>query len=173
MKRKFLPILASLMVACFSVALAVAGDYANPRLFRGSMNGEATFDFGSGACLEVTGAPWQTIGHMTGELSHLGESEWFVSHCSTLDGLQLVNGEGALVAANGDEIWMTYTADLISPFTPPPVVLLYRQTNVVVGGTGRFEGASGEFISLVAVTIEDLAVPAVPAEAEFAGTITY
>jgi hypothetical protein len=173
MKRKFLFVLTLVLAATFSMAVAVAGDNAKGRPFKGSMSGEATFDFASGACLDVTGAPWQTIGYMAGKLSHLGKSEWFVSHCSTLDGSQLVNGEGVLVAANGDEIWLTYTADLISPFTPPPVVLLYDQTNIVVGGTGRFEGASGEFKSLIAVTIESLTAPTTPAEAEFAGSITY
>ena len=173
MKRKFVLLLTSILVTCLSVAVAVAGNNDKARPFKGSMSGEATFDWASGACLGVTGAPWQTFGHMVGDLSHLGESEWFVSHCSTLDGTQLVNGEGVLVSANGDEIWMTYTAELVSPYTPPPVVLLYAQRNVVVGGTGRFEGASGEFMSMIAVTIESLTTELAPAEAQFAGTLTY
>jgi hypothetical protein len=172
MKRNFISFLLVLLVACFSVTVAGNGNNPKPRPFKGSMSGEATFDFISGACLDVTGAPWQTLGYMIGDLSHLGESEWFVSHCSTPDGLQLVNGQGTFVAANGDELWMTYTAELISPFTVPGV-MLYAQDNVVTGGTGRFEGAAGEFQTLLAVTLEDLTVPTTPVSAEFAGKIIY
>jgi hypothetical protein len=171
MKRKFLLIFTTVMLICFGAA--VAGDNAKPRPFKGSMNGEATFDWVSGDCLGVTGAPYKTYAHLEGKLSHLGKSEWFVSHCTTLDGAHFVNGEAVLVAANGDEIWLTYTGDLISPFPPPPAVYLYSQRNVVVGGTGRFEGASGEFNSLVAVTVETMTDPTVPVEAEFLGAIAY
>lgn len=172
MKRNITSFLLVLLVACFSVTAAGDGDNLQPRPFMGSMSGEGTFDFTTGACLGITGAPWQSFGYMAGNLTHLGNSEWFVSHCSTLDGQQLVNGEGTLVAANGDELWMTYTAELISPFIVPGV-MLYAQDNVVTGGTGRFEGASGAFQTLIAVTIEDLTVPTAPASGEFAGTITY
>lgn len=172
MKRNVISYLLILLVACFSVTAAGNGDNPQPRPFTGSMSGEGTFDFTSGACLGITGAPWQSIGYMAGDLAHLGNSEWFVSHCSTLDGQQLVNGEGTLVAANGDELWMTYTADLISPFIVPGI-LVYAQHNVVVGGTGRFEGASGEFQTLIAVTLEDLTVLTAPVSGDFGGTITY
>ena len=172
MKGNITSFLLVLLVACFSVTAVGNGDNPKPRPFKGSMSGEATFDFVSGACLDVTGAPWQTLSYLTGDLSHLGESEWFTSHCATLDGQQLVNGEATLVAANGDEIWMTYTAELISPFILPGV-LLYAQENIVVGGNGRFEGASGEFLTLVAVTIDDLTAPTTPVSGDFAGTISY
>lgn len=172
MKRNVISFLLVLLVASFSVTAVGNGDNPKPRPFKGSMSGEATFDFASGACGDVTGAPWQTLSYLTGDLSHLGESEWFTSHCTTLDGTQLVNGEATLVAANGDEIWMTYTAELISPFIVPGV-LVYAQENIVVGGNGRFEGASGEFLTLVAVTIDDLTALTTPVSGDFAGTISY
>jgi hypothetical protein len=172
MKRNVTSFLLVLLVACFSVTAVGNGDNPKPRPFKGSMSGEATFDFVSGACSDVTGAPWQTLSYLTGDLSHLGESEWFTSHCSTLDGQQLVNGEATLVAANGDEIWMTYTADLIPPLIIPGTVM-YIQDNVVVGGTGRFEGASGKFLTLVAVTIDDPTALTTPVSGDFAGTISY
>jgi hypothetical protein len=53
------------------------------------------------------------------------------------------------------------------------VVLVYEVHNVVVGGTGRFEGASGEIMILVFVTIEDLSVLSAPVDMEFAGNIIY
>lgn len=172
MKRNVLSFLLILLVACFSVTAVGNGNNPHPRPFKGSMSGESVADFTTGACLGVTGAPWQTFAHLTGELTHFGRSEWYTSHCSTLDGMQLVNGDATLVAANGDELWMTYTAELISPFIVPGV-LLFAQTNVVVGGTGRFDGASGELLTLVAVTIEDMSSINLQISAEFAGTISY
>jgi hypothetical protein len=173
MKRNIVGFLLTLLLVGFT-ATAVGGGYnPHPRPFMGSMSGEAIGDYDSGACLDVTGAPWQTFTNVAGNITHLGLAEFHMSHCSTLDGTQLVNGAGTLVAANGDEIWVTYTANLISPFTPPPVVLVYLQHTVVVGGTGRFEGASGTFLGLVSVTVESLTAPILPIDANFAGSITY
>jgi hypothetical protein len=139
----------------------------------GMMSGEAIADYDSGACVSVTGAPWQTISSMTGNLTLFGRTEYYSTHCADPFTLALVDGEATLVTANGDEVWLTYTADLITPFTPPPVVLVYSVHNVVVGGTGRFENASGEFVSLVFVTIEDLAAPSTPLGQEIFGSITF
>jgi len=173
MKRNIVGFLLALLLVGFTATAAGDGYNPHPRPFMGSMNGEATADYVSGACLDVTGAWWQTLTHVTGNMTHVGQSEFYMSHCSTVDGTQLVNGMGNLVAANGDEIWVTYTADLISPFTPPPVVLIYEVHFVVVGGTGRFEGASGTFLGVVAVTIESLTALIIPTDFNFAGSITY
>jgi hypothetical protein len=173
MKRNIVGFLVTLIFVGFTAAAIGDGYNPHPRPLMGNMSGEATFDWISGACLDVTGAPWQSFTDVSGNMSHFGRSEFHMSHCSTLDGTQLVNGAGTLVAANGDELWVTYTADLISPFTPPPVVLLYQTDFVVVGGTGRFEGASGAFLGLTYVTIESLTAEIVPTDFNFAGSITY
>lgn len=175
MKRNSIRFLMTLLLVCVSATVIGQGPGPHARPFMGNMSGEATFDFISGACLNVTGAPWQTLSSFSGTLTHLGQAEWHTSHCTTLDGLQLVNGAGTLVAANGDEIWMTYTADLIShdALPAPPMQLVYLQVNIVTGGTGRFEGASGELMSLVYVSIEDLTVLTTPLGTEFAGNIRY
>ena len=173
MKRKVVRFLLPLLFVCAGATVVSAGDNPVPRPFMGSMSGEAIADYASGACLGETGAPWETITHMAGTLTHLGWAEYHSSHCFDPMTFGLENGEATLVAANGDEIWLTYSAELISPFTPPPVVLVYAVDNVVVGGTGRFENASGEFLSLVFVTIEDLAAPSTPVGQQFTGNITY
>ena len=173
MKRNIVGFLLALLLVGFTAATVADGYNPHPRPFMGSMSGEATFDWISGACLDVTGAPWQSFTDVTGNMTHFGLSEFHMSHCSSLDGMHLANGLGTLVAANGDELWVTYTADLISPFPPPPVVLVYQVHFVVVGGTGRLEGASGTFLGLVSVTIESLTAEIVPADFNFAGSITY
>jgi hypothetical protein len=173
MKRNVVGILLTLLLVSFTATAVGDGYNPNPRPFMGTMSGEATFDWVSGGCLDVTGAPWVTSGYATGNMTHLGLTKFYVSHCSTFDGTQLVNGVGTLVAANGDEIWITYTAELISPFLPPPVVVVYLQQNVVVGGTGRFEDASGVFLTLLTVSLEDLTAPTALVDLEFAGSIAY
>lgn len=173
MKRKSVQYLLIVLLACFTAAVVANGGNPHPRPLMGSMSGEATYDWESGACLPVTGAPWRTINYMVGHVTHLGWTEYYSHHCADPVTFALEAGEATMVAANGDEIWFTYTAELITPFTPPPVTVVYAVENVVVGGTGRFENASGEFLSLVAVTIEDLADPSTPLTQEIAGSMTY
>ncbi len=153
------------LVATSTVSLA-----KNPKLrpFKGTFAGEATFPM-NGACLDLTGAPWQTLSETEGRMSHLGRTHLSTSHCSTFDGMAAVNGVATFTAANGDEVWATYTATTIAP---PPLIV--QQSNfVIVGGTGRFEGASGQLIGMVYVTYEGEDDPSWPIEFVFAGTIAY
>lgn len=177
MKSISVRFLLALLLVVFSATVAGKDINPHPRPFKGNMGGEATFDFDFTAspCLQVTGAPWQTFSTMSGNLTHLGLAEYYSVHCSTLDGLQLLNGEATLVAANGDEIWLNYTAELIShtELPPPPVDLVYLARNVVVGGTGRFDGASGEIVSFMHVEIESLMILITTINGEFVGSITY
>jgi len=170
MKRNSIQFLLALLLVCISAAVIGQGPNPDPRPFMGNMSGEAVF-VTTDACSTITTAPWQTVSSMEGNLTHLGRSQYYSTHCSTLDGTSLVNGEATLVAANGDEVWLTYTATLVGPFPAP--VLMYEVTNVVVGGTGRFEDASGEILSLVFVTLGDLTDPTAPIEMDFAGEFTY
>ena len=82
--------------------------------------------------------------------------------------MSLVGGEAYFVAANGDELWMTYTGQVLAP---PPVFVVLGEY-IVTGGTGRFEGASGTIMAKVYVTLVGMEVPN-PIEMNFAGTIAY
>jgi hypothetical protein len=175
MKCKTVQFLLALLLVFFT-ASAVGGknNHAKyyPKQFMGSMTGEAVGDFVSGACLPVTGAPWQTISSVSGWLTHMGHSEYFSTHCSTLDGSALVNGEATLVAEDGDEVWLTYSAELLSTFPAPQVVYLVR--NRVEGGTGRFEHAHGDILMIVIVTpdFSDPFAP-MPLMMTFSGKLKY
>lgn len=178
MKRKTVQFLLALLLVFFT-ASAVGGknNHAKyyPKQFMGSMTGEAGFDFGSDACVSVTGAPWQTVSSLSGWLTHMGQAEYLSTHCSTSDGQALVNGEATLVAEDGDEVWLTYSAELLGTFSPPEVVYLTR--NRVVGGTGRFEHAHGEIMSIVIVTLPDISgpppYPPAPLVMTFSGKLKY
>ena len=168
MKRnsvRFLLVL--LLVFCSATAIGKGGN-PHPKSIMGTLSGEATFPE-SENCLSITGAPWQTATATVGQMKHLGLTRQYSTHCSTLVGMSLVAGESTLVAANGDEIWMTYTADLIGP----PPVMVFLTDYVIVGGTGRFKNASGNILAFVYVTFEGLDDPAWPTDMDFAGSITY
>jgi hypothetical protein len=134
----------------------------------GSLSGEATWR-PSEVCESVNSLSLQTMTTAIGPMTHLGLTEHHSTHCATEDGMALVNGEGKLIAANGDEVWLTYTGELIAP---PPVIVMLADY-VVVGGTGRFENASGNIMALVYITFEGFDDPAWPLDMEFAGTINY
>lgn len=182
MKRKAASILLILLVACFSATAIAEGYNSHPRPFMGFMSGVAEFPFDptESPCLNLTGVPWQTESIMFGDVSHLGRTTYYSTHCANLETNGLDYGEARLVAANGDEVWLTYSADLVDaiPVSPPdlmPVTLVYAVHNVVTGGTGRFEDATGEFLALIFVRIDEFVIPSPPApiRMEFAGTILY
>lgn len=177
MKRSVISLLLVFLVACFSVTAAGEGGNPHSRLLMGSLSGDASWVM-DGKCDAVNGDPQNgipgltSLGSMTGEVSHFGRTTYESSHCSTPDGQNLLLGEATLTAANGDEVWLSYTAELVSPFEIPGT-LVYLVENVVVGGTGRFEGASGEILFLTFVTFEDLTAMSVPVDHEIFGSITY
>ena len=84
------------------------------------------------------------VGTGGGMASHLGRFTYSLD--ATVDFTQLPPlGEGylTLTAANGD----TLVAEIMGISTPiiPGVLLLIEEEALVVGGTGRFAGASGSF----------------------------
>lgn len=165
LRNTTLVILVLLLTASATVSTA-----ANPnfRPFKGSAAGEATFPE-SDACLDVTGAPWQTLSATEGRISHLGLMELFTAHCSTLDGSAAVGGEATFIAANGDQLWATYTAVTVAP----PPLIIQEADFVIVGGTGRFENATGWLRGVVYVTFEGFDDPSWPIEFVVAGAVSY
>lgn len=159
----------TLVILALVIAASV-GTAANPnfRPFKGSSAGEATFPE-SEACLDVTGAFWQTLSVSEGRMSHLGRMTLTTSHCSTLDGSAAVDGEATFTAANGDELWAAYTAVTVAP----PPLIIQESDFVIVGGTGRFENATGWLRGVIYVTFEGFEDPSWPLEFAIAGAVAY
>ena len=158
------------LAVMFATASALgAGDNPVARPFWGQLAGETTFDFSTDACLDVTGLPFRTVAVTEGKMSHLGRTEMFATHCQTADGSQNVGGEATFTAANGDQVWFSYTATTLAP--PPDVV--QEAEMIVVGGTGRFDNASGLLKGMVYVKIEDYENPPWPIQLVLAGMLTY
>jgi hypothetical protein len=80
-----------------------------------------------------------------GHATHLGRFEAGFSHCIDPITNAYAAGLRTLTAANGDELWLEYSGQA-QYLAPPAATLPYSFTGpvTVVGGTGRFAGATGE-----------------------------
>ena len=85
-----------------------------------------------GMILEVTG---------TGNSTRLGSYSARYRECLDPETGAVTHGTFTLTAADGDELFGTYSGQ--SAPTGEPGVVTYDDPGVITGGTGRFEGASG------------------------------
>jgi hypothetical protein len=121
-------------------------------------------------------ADWVLSVSSTGHAAHLGKVTVEQEHCTRIDIFTVPNpgvvGDGRMTvtAADGDELWLAYTATFVFvPGASPDVgVSTITATMTIVGGTGRFEGATG---SVMGHAIDNF--PAGPHTADFSGTIAY
>jgi hypothetical protein len=120
---------------------------------------------------------WVTTIDSTGTAAHLGHVSVTQSHCTWFDVLgtaatenPFVDGQMVITAANGDELWVHYSGYFLFAAASEAVGVsdIHYETMTIVGGTGRFEGASG---SLTGRARDDF--PTGPNAASYAGTIVY
>jgi hypothetical protein len=106
-------------------------------------------------------------GTATGEAAHLGRFT-----ATTIDDVQLSTtsstGTWNFTAANGDQLFTT-TAGVETEFTPPNISHVAHSA-AIVGGTGRFNGATGAFAIRLVQTI-DFATNTATASGTFEGHI--
>lgn len=132
--------IAGLMVVAATVPAASAGSADRP--FRGWIAG-------GGTVVPDASCPrgLRTVVWGSGEVAHLGWTTMTGTHCQPGLGEDAVGGVQTFVAANGDTIEMTYTAT-VEPFEPVEGALMEGPgQTIITGGTGRFAGASGEFVA--------------------------
>jgi hypothetical protein len=102
-------------------------------------------------------------GHGLGKAGHLGQFTYtyqFVVDLTTGIGA----GSAEFTAANGDTFYTEITA-LGVPEAPGSTRNRVVEQHTIIGGTGRFQGASGS------VTLERLVSPTGPTENESVGTV--
>ncbi len=98
---------------------------------------------------------------------HLGKMGLSSSHCSAIG--PIGPGTMTLVAANGDEVHLTYTG-----FAPPPAEEFDVDVDAtIVGGTGRFEQATGYVEMTGHITFEGFQDPSWPITFVWTGSIAY
>jgi hypothetical protein len=129
-RRRFAASLALAVVAVGGLANPVAAGEQVP--FRGSLEGE-----------RVAFVPFVYAElHITGNATQLGQYE-LVIKANLGPGADVATGTFEFVAANGD----TLTGEFIGHRFPTeiPGVNAFVETAIILGGTGRFAGATGGF----------------------------
>lgn len=178
----------ALVVLTLSVTAGtvLAGKGGSDRPFAGNSSGTSTFPDNVNEAGDIL-APDDVTGifHNTSEgtfiASHLGKGtftgestqNWLTGSPSGICGD--VTGTIVLTAANGD----TISGDVVSPSTvceldPPNDLTLYESTLHIdiISGTGRFAGASGDFVSTSTHTKIDAGSASVDI-GTWSGSITY
>jgi len=110
----------------------------------------------------------------TGNTSHLGRTTTHLDAALTLTGPDTFTlaGSGTIVAANGSELFVTFTGSgtlEASGNTGGPVVL------TITGGTGRFDGASGSLAGSYSQVLESMNATTANYATDYSlnGTISY
>lgn len=155
-------------LATLAVTAAAAETGGTDRPFTGTLAGVAWAVPGS-SCLPL--APVRTYSEASGVASHLGRVGMTSDHCPTDTGL--TGGHMTFVAADGDELHMTYEGTSDPPGVPTPGAVVTVTVDVVIdGGTGRFANATGAADMTGLVTFTGLATPW-PATWTWTGTVSY
>ena len=169
MKKLFGMVLLLAALTVFGVSAAVADTGGSDRPFTGTIVGSATFPLD--ATCPFTGR--RTWSEASGTASHLGLVTMVSNHC-TPPANAITGGHMTFVAANGDELHMTYSGTCSAPPFPPVGAALTCSTdNVIVGGTGRFADATGEAQITALVTNAGFGVEEWPATWTWHGTLSY
>jgi hypothetical protein len=136
--RRFLAILMACALALV-VFTAAASAKSVTRPFKGSVSG--------GVWYQSVGDPavLTTMSSAVGNARHMGRIEMTPHHPTPADrGPDYGPGDMVLTAANGDEVWITYTGHL--DFDPTAAAGTWFEGPIsctITGGTGRFAHSSG------------------------------
>lgn len=149
--RRALPAL--MLTVTLLLSLAMPAMASTERPFRGSFMGVAGF-------AEPRCGPDVTLGFTAiGTAAHLGRIEGRASNCSDwsfpIASVGVRDGVVTFVAADGSTITASYEGVQQAPVAG---VAAYSLTMTVVGGTGRFEGASGSWAVSGHLDLNDLTI---------------
>ena len=149
--------------APLSPVAAASEPLAEPSAALGRTNGAVTVPFEASFFTDLVSlAPDPSCGAPMllntqqgfGEATHLGRFSVLITFCvdpsdllddgqlSPGESLPYENGVGTLVAANGDELFITI-AGAVLPSDHPDFDFEFSDPFQIVGGTGRFDGAAG------------------------------
>jgi hypothetical protein len=155
-------------LAAFVVTAAAADTGGTDRPFTGTLVGSGTFAPDSACPIGL-----RTVSEGSGTASHLGLVSMSFNHCAPPADV-ITGGQMTLVAANEDEVHMTYSGTCDAPpFPPVGEVITCNTENVIVGGTGRFANATGEAHLTARVTMAGFDVPEWPFTMTWDGALSY
>ena len=154
--------------AAFGVTAATADTGGTDRPFTGTLVGSATVAPDANCPIGL-----RTVSEGAGTGSHLGFVSMTSSHCTPVAN-EIGPGHMTLVAANGDELHMTYSGTCSAPpFPPVGETITCTTDNAIVGSTGRFANATGEARMTGLVTWTGFGAPVLPATWTWDGTLSY
>jgi hypothetical protein len=140
--KSTLALVAALLLSLVLALPASADSGARP--FDGTVAGQVVYTPVSEAVCPTGGGNFgqvATVSSATGTVSHLGRTEMSSFHC-TPSGDNFGPGTMTMVAANGDKVFIEYTGS--APFPGPDTTVIVVHIDFqIVGGTGRFAGATG------------------------------
>lgn len=166
-KKTSIRLLAVISLVFVMIGLATTAG-ANPaapeRPFKATFEGTREFAADPGRCAAL-GEGWNLliIDLTAGNATHLGRITAIADQC--IKGADIVDGQATYIAANGDELYATYTGTIVSVIDGVAEVEVDQTFD---GGTGRFEYATGDAFEVVYV---DLVVGTVQGTIE--GDISY
>jgi hypothetical protein len=179
------PAVSELEARMFDAEVASLSKTGQDLPFEGSLDGVANFTFDPAereARCRTTDVPFITQSAGSGNATHMARLTWSSSHCTELPAGEpppyyvFERGKQILVAANGDEIHLDYTAEQIDPIDeddPQPMTLVGHGT--ITWGTGRFVNAAGwiEMRGNVRLPPAGLEAPDWPLHFDFEGRISF
>lgn len=136
--RRILILLSACLMLLVGVAAPVgAKSEPDPQNFAGTASGPLEF-LGTQPPRVCPLGITTTVTSIPGRARHLGRMSLSSEHCAGFG--HLTGGAMTMVAANGDEVFIEYTVD--APMVPMAAFTV-DVNGTIVGGTGRFDGASG------------------------------
>ena len=155
-------------VAAFAVSVVAADTGGADRPFTGKLTGAAWVTPDPSCPIGL-----RTVSESSGTASHLGFVSMSSSHCTPATNV-ITGGQWTFVAADGDEVYMTYSGTCV-PFPLPPVgeTITCHTPAAIVGGTGRFTNATGVTHVTGVVTWTGFGAPLLPATWTWDGSISY
>ncbi len=163
--------LAVALLLSMAIALPASAD-SGARPFNGSLSGAVVFTPVSADVCPAGGGNaglLATVSSAAGTVSHLGRTEMSGFHC-TPSGDAFGPGTMTLVSASGDKVFIEYTGS--APFPGPGTTVIVAHTDFdIVGGTGRFVGATGGGEMTGYITCAGFGNPSWPARWVWSGQI--
>lgn len=141
MRRRFA--ITGVMLLATAVVFVVASEGGGPfaTTVKGTWSGYG-YNVGQGNCPEGS---LESFSIGKGFMTLTGKSEWFAEGClDPTTGFSV--GTAVITAANGDLLFLTTATQLI-PDSPEADFGTWSQEEETIGGTGRFEGATGSGMS--------------------------
>ena len=166
MKRVIILLVALMLALATAAPVAAKADHERP--FKGTVQGHGMV----ASDANCPGLDLRSVFTTTGHATHMGKLELDYYNC-TPEGPDVIGTEMTFVAANGDEVFAEFEAHDVPPVGPSSSLLEITYDFEIVGGTGRFDGATGGGQLMAAIEWPGFEPNYWPTTIVIKGTIAY